>query len=161
MESFHFWCLCQAEHHPYPSEAEINSLHDDSSASNSLSVSIVQREREKPKRLDSVNANSTTTKNPPKKLVTVKAIQRHPCTSHSSQQHLQRASVVVTPREAGRGFSLREAPAGGAKASSTMTEAGVEELLENSVPGEPARAKNYRQGRRSVGKWQHFANIHK
>lgn len=35
----------------------------------------------------------------------MKAIQHHPHNSHSSRQHLQRASVVVTPREAGRGFS--------------------------------------------------------
>lgn len=57
--------------------------------------------------------------------VSVKAAQHHPHTSHSSLQHLQRASVVVTPREAGRGFSVREVPAGGAEGRSAMTEAGV------------------------------------
>lgn len=61
----------------------------------------------------------------------MKAIQHHPHTSHSSQQHLQHVSVVVTPREAGRSFSVREAPAGGAEGRSGTTEAGVEEPLEN------------------------------
>lgn len=57
-----------------------------------------------------------------------------------------------TPRGWQRLQSPREAPAGGAKARSAMTEAGVEQPLENCAPGKPAQAKNYRQDRRRVGR---------
>lgn len=74
----------------------------------SQAPSFKERERKQKYKFLSRIQHNNKKKNKQKKNWWLKAMQHHPYTSHSSHQHLQRASVVVTPREAGSGFSLRE-----------------------------------------------------